>query len=70
MSTEMENRIADGDLYLLIPGKLGGDKSFKRFVEKHTVGDFFNKTIQERVEDESSSDFICQMERFCLVTLR
>ena len=65
MSTEMENRIADGDLYLLIPGKLGGDKSFKRFVEKHTVGDFFNKAIQERVEDESSSDFICQMERFC-----
>lgn len=25
MSTEMENRIADGDLYLLIPGKLGGE---------------------------------------------
>lgn len=65
MSTEMENRISDGDLYLLIPGKVGDSKSFKRFVEKHTVGDFFNSTIQERVEDESSSDFICQMERFC-----
>lgn len=65
MSAKVENRIADGDLYLLIPGKVGDSKSFKRFVEKHTVGDFFNRTIQERVEDESSSDFICQMERFC-----